>query len=206
MGKNRIFGMIGFVALLGVGARMADAEPVTLAVSTPVAVRTVEQSIAIPTTTQTPTTTTVAATTTTVPEVVAQVVEQPPASPVPPYKNGSDKMCWEWLDLAREVGWPEEELSKLGYIMYRESRCQNEAWNRDDPTPDGSRGLTQINGFWCRPSKYNPDGYLQTFHPGLLPNGVCSDLHDPEVNLRAALALYDYGVERGNNPWTPWGG
>ena len=137
-------------------------------------------------------------------------VEEPTTTttspPVPAYRGRVDQVCPQWMDLARSVGWPEEELSKLSYIIYRESRCQPEAWNQDDPTPDGSRGLTQINGFWCRPSKYNPDGYLQTFHPGLLPNGVCSDLHDPEVNLRAAKALYDYGVERGNNPWTPWGG
>jgi len=209
MGKNRIFGMIGFVALLGIGARMADAEPLTLAVSPPSAVRMIEQSVEIPTTTQAPTTTTVVTTTTTtVPEVPVTVTALLDETPVVlPYKHGADKMCWEWLTLAHDVGWPEDELSKLGYIIWRESRCDPMAWNQDDPTPDGSRGLTQINGFWCRPSRYHADGYIQTVAPELLAfSGTCEDLHDPAINFRAALLLYKYGLERGNNPWTPWGG
>lgn len=259
MKNNRIYVMVGIVAVLSIGARMANVDPETSTVSPPSAVRAIEQSVAAPTTSTTSTTTTTtlspatttttmpssdttvalrsapavenlsieslpavnmdaspppqitetstAVTTTTVPEVVVQAAEDPPTTThaIPPYKYGPEKMCWEWLDLASEVGWPDEELSKLGYVMYRESRCDPMAWNQSDPTRDGSRGLTQINGYWCRPSRYYADGYIQTAAPGLLAlSGTCADLHDPAINLRAALLIYQYGVERGNNPWTPW--
>lgn len=161
----------------------------------------VVRAVSVPKDTVPPTTTT----TTTAPAAVP-VFEQEVATPdVPYYKGRTESNCHQFLDLAREVGWGEAELPKLSYIMWRESRCDPWAWNQDDPTPDGSRGLTQINGFWCRPSKYNPDGYLQTVQPELLAlSGTCADLHDPAINLRAAKAIYDYGVGRNQNPWGPW--
>ena len=109
-------------------------------------------------------------------------------------RHNPDWRCDEWIPLAREVGWPEELLPKLSYVMYRETRCRPDQHNPDDPM-GGSNGLTQINQFWCKPTRYWPDGWLQT-------NGVldhCDDLYDPRVSLEASLAIYR------NSGWSPWG-
>lgn len=107
--------------------------------------------------------------------------------------------CPSWEKTAVDAGWPVEHWDRLSYILYRESRCMSDAFNGDDPN-SGSRGLSQVNGFWCRPSRYFPDGWLQS--AGVLSH--CDDLYDPFVNLVAAKAIYDYGVDRGNCPWGPW--
>jgi len=72
---------------------------------------------------------------------------------------------------------------------------QPDAFNPSDPN-NGSYGIMQINGFWCQPSRYWPNGYLQAY--GLLTE--CTDLYDRETNLRAALAIYRY-----SNGWRAWG-
>lgn len=90
-------------------------------------------------------------------------------------------------------------LPSLDRIMYRESRCLPDQVNLDDPN-GGSHGLTQINGFWCKPSRWYPLGYLQTF--GVLTE--CADLYNPETNLRAAYALVQYSIEVGLCPWAQW--
>lgn len=133
----------------------------------------------------TSTTTSTTSTTTTVPiEVMA---------------TPGERSCPGWIPLAREVGWPDDQLDKLSYVMWRESRCQPLAHNSTDPV-SGSRGLTQINGYWCRPSKWSQAGWLQD--RGVLD--VCDDLYDPETNLRAALLVWYYGVEKGRTGWGPW--
>jgi len=115
--------------------------------------------------------------------------------PLPPYRSNSpDWRCDEWMDLAREVGWSEDQLPKLSYTIYRESRCRPEQHNPDDPM-GGSNGLTQINQFWCKPTRYWPGGWLQA--QGVLDH--CDELYDAETNLRAALAI------RNNSGWSPWG-
>jgi hypothetical protein len=106
--------------------------------------------------------------------------------------------CAQWTQTALQAGWDTEHLHRLGYIIWRESRCQPDALNSTDPN-SGSYGLTQINGFWCRPSRYNPDGWLQA--QGLL--STCDDLHDPLTNLTAARAIWDYAEDRGCG-WSPW--
>jgi hypothetical protein len=68
--------------------------------------------------------------------------------------------CGEWHDMAIKVGWTEKQWLTLSRVMYRESRCNTLSFNRTDPN-GGSRGLIQINGFWCRPSRYNKNGWLQ---------------------------------------------
>jgi len=119
--------------------------------------------------------------------------------PVEPYRKGH-QMCPEWHQTALQVGWAPEDLSKLSYVLWRESRCDPSAHNTKDPTPDGSRGLSQINGYWCRKNTLNPEGFLQSH--GVLE--TCTDLHNPVVNLTAALTIWQYGRNLGRSGWGPW--
>lgn len=126
------------------------------------------------------------------------VTTEPEPEPVVVEASNMSK-CDEWADAAVDAGWDQSDLYRLGYILWRESRCQPDAHNASDPN-SGSYGLTQINGFWCRPSKYNASGYLQS--QNILTD--CDDLYEPTINLLAARAIYDYGADRGNCPWGPW--
>ena len=122
-----------------------------------------------------------------------------PASPIPPTTVKSTPItqpdaCQTVFDMARHVGWPEHELTQLVAIAYRESRCNPTAFNATDPN-GGSNGVMQINQFWCKPSKYFANGYLQAY--GLIRD--CNDLFDLEANLRSALAIYRY-----SNGWRAW--
>jgi hypothetical protein len=108
--------------------------------------------------------------------------------------------CGQWYDLAISVGWPAEEWSTMSYVLHRESRCNIGSHNKTDPS-SGSRGLMQINGYWCRPSKWSEKGWLQD--RGIL--NTCDDLFDPEINLRAGLAIWQYGEEKHGCGWRgPW--
>jgi hypothetical protein len=107
--------------------------------------------------------------------------------------------CGEYHDLAIAVGWNESQWAKLSFVMNRESRCNNMSFNKTDPN-GGSRGLIQINGFWCKKNKYNPSGWLQA--QGILNN--CDDLFNPEINLRAGLAMWNYSQQHNKCGWRPW--
>ena len=102
--------------------------------------------------------------------------------------------CQTVFDMARHVGWAEQDLTQLVAIAYRESRCNPAAFNPTDPN-GGSAGVMQINYFWCKPSSYYTNGYLQAY--GLLR--TCDDLFDLEDNLRSALAIFRY-----SNGWRAW--
>ena len=102
--------------------------------------------------------------------------------------------CQTVFDMARHVGWAEQELTQLVAIAYRESRCNPAAFNPTDPN-GGSAGVMQINYFWCKPSSYYTNGYLQAH--GLI--STCDDLFDLEDNLRSALAIFKY-----SNGWRAW--
>ena len=122
-----------------------------------------------------------------------------PASPTPPTTVVTTPItqpdaCQTVFDMARHVGWPEHELTQLVAVAYRESRCNPDAFNPTDPN-GGSAGVMQINYFWCKPSSYYANGYLQAY--GLLR--TCDDLFDLEDNLRSALAIYRY-----SNGWRAW--
>ena len=97
--------------------------------------------------------------------------------------------------MAKFVGWPINELTTVVAVSVRESRCQPDAFNPKD-TYGQSYGVMQINEFWCKPSRYWPNGYLQAY--GLLTD--CNDLFDLETNLRSALAIYRY-----SEGWRAWG-
>jgi hypothetical protein len=108
--------------------------------------------------------------------------------------------CGEWKLLAEQVGWPESEWPILSYVLHRESRCNINSHNQTDPA-SGSRGLMQINGYWCRPSKYSQNGWLQD--RGIL--NTCDDLFQPEINLKAGYAIWLYGEEKHGCGWRgPW--
>jgi len=99
--------------------------------------------------------------------------------------------CEQFSALAVNLGWPADQRTVLESIMQRESNCTPNAINRKDPN-GGSRGLMQINGFWT---------------PWLIDAGIISkpkNLLQADVNLRAALAIYNYGVERYGFGWGPW--
>lgn len=107
--------------------------------------------------------------------------------------------CSEWFDIAMRVGWPIDLWPQQAYVIWRESRCQLDAFNAEDPM-GGSRGLMQINQFWCKPTKYTDQGWLQD--QGILDN--CLELHDADTNLEAALAIFTYSLLRNKNGWDPW--
>jgi hypothetical protein len=112
-----------------------------------------------------------------------------------------DTPCAEWYPLFLETGWAVDNWPQASIILYRESRCQPQAYNNRSH----DIGLWQINArSWCQPNKYNahPAGYLGNL--GLIAS--CDDLYDPTTNMRAALALYQYSENR-NGPdmaWHPW--
>ena len=114
--------------------------------------------------------------------------------PAPP-----DARCPMWWSLARSVGFTDEQMPTLDRIMFVESRCDETQLNASDPN-GGSISLTQINRFWCLPSRYYASGYLQ--HLDVLDD--CDDLYDAETNLRAALALVDYSKGAGLDQWSQW--
>jgi len=102
--------------------------------------------------------------------------------------------CQTVFDMAKHVGWAQQDLTQLVAVAYRESRCNPAAFNASDPN-GGSNGAMQINQFWCKPSRYWPNGYLQAY--GLISD--CNDLFDLENNLRSALAIFRY-----LNGWRAW--
>lgn len=103
--------------------------------------------------------------------------------------------CEQALQVALNVGWPAKELATLARVLWRESRCsQGPVLNPNDPM-SGSYGISQINGFWCLPTKSNPQPWLQ--QRGIITD--CVDLYAVETNLTAALAIWR------NSGWHPWG-
>ena len=115
----------------------------------------------------------------------------PPTPPRRPLNVADGQSCPGWIDVAREVGWPEAELPMVGAITYFESRCRMDV--------RGDKGVSwtafQIHTTsWCRPNRYWPDGYLQAMR--IVTS--CKDLLDPETAARAALAIWQYGG------WAQW--
>jgi len=94
--------------------------------------------------------------------------------------------CQQWLQIALQAGWPNERkiLDRLGFIMWRESRCTPTA----DSGPD--HGLTQIN----------------QIHKGWIFDlgWTHEQMKDPLINLRFAWLLYSGREANGQCGWTPW--
>lgn len=123
-----------------------------------------------------PTSTTAAAVTTTVAATTTTV-------PVP-----GDWQCPDAVNTAAAVGWPADELAALDAVVWRESRCQPDAYNGRNR--DRSYGLMQIN----------TKGDLWPDRRDLCGLGVPPDLWDPATNLTCGLHLFR------RSGWGPWGG
>jgi hypothetical protein len=117
-----------------------------------------------------------------------------PSVVTPPVTTLPVTTCAQALNLALSVGWSADQTPTLSRVLFRESRCQENAFNPQD-TVGKSYGLLQINSFWCTPSAYWPQGWLQA--KGILT--VCESLLDPKINLTAGLAIWH------NSNWSPWG-
>lgn len=100
-------------------------------------------------------------------------------------------LCPEWWATAKQVGWKTQDIWMLDYVMWKESRCNPNVHNPDDPM-SGSYGLTQVNGGWSR---------------WLRERGVLNkraDLFTPATNLLAALHIHNYAKDRYGKGWNPW--
>ena len=119
---------------------------------------------------------------------IAELAPSPTTTiaPVVIVEVSDDTKCQQWLQTALEAGWPNERkiLDRLGYVMWRESRCQPDA----DSGPD--HGLTQIN---------------QIHTQWITDLGwTLEDMKDPAKNLRFAWLLYSGREANGQCGWTPW--
>ena len=99
--------------------------------------------------------------------------------------------CPQHWETARLVGWKRKDMKVLDRVMYRESRCISKVHNPLDPMT-GSRGLTQINGFWHKILKQR----------AII--GSSDDLYNPTTNLRAALLIHSIQVADTGWGWSPW--
>ena len=112
-----------------------------------------------------------------------------PTTTIPPVvivEVSDDTECQQWLQTALVAGWPNDRkiLDRLGFIMWRESRCQPDA----DSGPD--HGLTQIN---------------QIHTQWITDLGwTLEEMKDPAKNLRFAWLLYSGREANGQCGWTPW--
>jgi len=136
--------------------------------------------------------------TTTISELYTVIPEWPITVPAPTTTTTTTTTvpvttCVQVATLAVAAGLPPDELDTAVQIAASESRCTSEAFNATDPN-NGSYSIWQINGFWCEPSTYWPQGWLQAH--GILT--TCNDLYDPMTNARAMVAIWH------NSGWHPW--
>jgi len=96
-------------------------------------------------------------------------------TPIP--TTTAPKGCAQYVADAISAGWPADQAPTLARVMFRESRCNPMAFNKQDSN-NGSRGLMQINGVHKR--WLMETGYITSLN----------DLFNPDINLRAALHLY----------------
>lgn len=136
-----------------------------------------------------------------VPATLPPLVTHPAPPTTTEYLQTTVQNCDDVARIALREGWPAEELAHVVKVSWRESRCIPGVVNMDDPGAYGSIGLMQINSAaWCLPSKYWPTGYLQAH--GIIKH--CDDLYHPTLNLRAALVIWRYGMDRYGYGWGPW--
>jgi len=86
------------------------------------------------------------------------------------------------------AGWPADRqtLETLMSVIWRESRCQPDAWNGHDA------GLTQINQIHA--------AWIEDLGLGEHPQAM----FNPLLNLEFAWKLYSSREQAGKCGWTPW--
>lgn len=99
-----------------------------------------------------------------------------------------DGKCSEWYDVALDAGWERDELTKIGRIVWAESRCDADATNKTY-----SYGLLQIE--WSA-----HEGWLETEF-GITER---ADLYDPYTNFVVGRWLFDYADRNYGCGWQPW--
>ena len=119
---------------------------------------------------------------------IAELTPSPTTTiaPVVIVEVSDDTKCQQWLQTALEAGWPNDRkiLDRLGFIMWRESRCTPTADNGHD------HGLTQIDEIHTR--------WITDL------GWTFADMKDPAKNLRFAWLLYSGREANGQCGWTPW--
>ena len=106
----------------------------------------------------------------------------------------SDTKCQQWLPLAVEMGWPNETevLETLGFLMWREARCDPNACSPSDSgRPCADYGILQGNWY------AHHEWWAQM---GLTPE----DMFDPAINLHWAGLLYNGREAKNQCGWQPW--
>jgi hypothetical protein len=115
-----------------------------------------------------------------------------PPLPAPGETPGISRRCPQYEPIAIAVGWPAEQVPKLSYVMWRESRC-NPLVHADISDGyifrnDDSYGLMQVNmkahRSWVGP----------------IVDWDFNRLFDPYVNLSVGLRLWHM-----SGGWRPWG-
>lgn len=101
---------------------------------------------------------------------------------------GPDTPCQEWIPEAIAAGWPADRqlLETLMSVIWKESRCQPDAWNGHDA------GLTQINQIHT--------AWIAELGLGDHPDAM----FDPALNLEFAWKLYSSREAAGKCGWKPW--
>ena len=139
-------------------------------------------------------------------EAILEVPARPAPTttvPRPPttteYLDNTIQTCADVTRLLVKNGWPAEELAYATEIAWRESRCQPWQLNALDPL-GGSIGLYQVNMYWCLPNRWTKIGWLQ--EQGVIDS--CDDLYNATLNIRAALAIWQYAEDKYGNGWGPW--
>jgi hypothetical protein len=98
--------------------------------------------------------------------------------------------CPQHYDEAMKAGWSQNDWSRLDKIIWRESRCQSDAYNGRGR--DNSYGLMQLNmkahRKWVGP----------------LVEWDFNKLYDPLTNLTIAKELYNKAQKHYRCGWQPW--
>lgn len=117
-----------------------------------------------------------------------------PGEPVSVLKPSANVLCPELWSIGIQAGFTPQNMVIVDGLLFRESRCDMSAWNKDDPN-GGSRCAAQINGSWTGWLKRKPD----------TPIEKVDDLFKPAVCLWATRQIYLYGVQKHGWGFYPWG-
>lgn len=113
-----------------------------------------------------------------------------PQGIVSPMKAPSGSRCPQHYNAAMNAGWSPNQWSKIDYIIWRESRCNPNAYNGRGR--DNSYGLMQLN-MKAHKSWVGP-----------IVGWDFTELYNPSVNLSVAKKLYDRAKNAFGCGFQPW--